>query len=143
MIVSGERRYKASKIAGLRTIKAHLIYADENRLQELALIENIQRDDLSDLEKAKFIGKLWASGNYKTKKALATAIGKTQAYISKAFSSLKLDESILSDIEQNKTDISISVLDEISRIKDQTLQADILHPKITQKPGENKSENGP
>ncbi len=62
MVVSGERRYRACQYLGLKSIKAHVLQADDVKVQELSLIENIQREDLSDFEKAKFIGQLWASG---------------------------------------------------------------------------------
>jgi ParB family transcriptional regulator, chromosome partitioning protein len=125
MIISGERRFQACKILGLKTIKAHVLIADEKIIQELALVENIQRDDLTDFEKAKFIGQLWASGHYKQKGELAKAIGKSSAYISKAFSCLKLDTRIVSDIEEAKHDIGLSVLEEIGRIRDRDVQFDI------------------
>ena len=117
MIVSGERRYRAHlAINKATTIKAHIIQVDDAKVLELALIENIQREDLTDFEVAVHIGKLWASGNYASKTVLSTALGKAPSYISKAFSCLKLDEYIIQDIELNKQDIPLSVLDEISRV---------------------------
>lgn len=122
MIVSGERRFRACIYLNHTTIKAHVLDIDDAKVQELALVENIQREDLNDFEKAKFISELWASGNYKQKQELANAIGKSRSYISKAFSCLKLDESIAKDLEDNKHDIGLSVLEEISRIKDKKIQ---------------------
>lgn len=131
MIVSGERRFQASKILGLRTIKAHILTADEHTIQELALIENIQREDLSDFEKAKFIGQLWASGHYAQKQDLAAAIGKSSSYLSKAFGCLKLDVQIIADIEENKHDIGLSVLEEIGRIKDTKTQREVYDKYVS------------
>ena len=126
MIVGGERRYRAVKdFTMLQTIKAHIIQADEAKVLELALIENIQREDLSDFEIAVHIGKLWSSKNYATKTELAKAIGRSQSYISKAFGCLKLDESIIKDIEADKRDIGLSVLEEIARLKDKTVQKEV------------------
>lgn len=130
MITSGERRYRACKFAKLKSIKAHVLQADDFEVQELALIENIQREDLSDFEKAKSIGRLWASGKYAQKQDLAVAIGKSASYISKAFSSLKLDSSILNEIEENKNDIPLSVLEEISRVKDKDIQREVYEKYI-------------
>ncbi|MFA5453994.1 MAG: ParB/RepB/Spo0J family partition protein [Sulfurimonas sp.] len=130
MVVSGERRYRACQHLQLKTIKAHVLQADDLKVQELSLIENIQREDLSDFEKAKFIGQLWASGKYTQKQDLATAIGKSPSYISKAFSSLKLDSSILNEIEENKNDIPLSVLEEISRVKDKAIQREVYEKYI-------------
>jgi len=116
MIVSGERRFQASKILGVRTIRAHVLVIDDHAVQEIALIENIQREDLSDFERAKFIGELWASGKYRAKSDLAAKIGKSSSYISKAFGCLRLDPAIIGDLEEGKRDIGLSVLEELSRL---------------------------
>lgn len=130
MIIGGERRYRAALHAGLTTIRAHILQVDENKVLELSLIENIQRDELTDFETAKFIGQLWASGKYAQKQDLAAAIGKSASYISKVFSSLKLDSSILNEIEENKNDISLSVLEEISRVKNKEVQREVYEKYI-------------
>ncbi len=125
MIISGERRYKACKSLNHKTIKAMVLKVDDKTIDELALIENIQREDLSDFEKAKFISKLWDSGNYAKKQDLAKAIGKSPSYISKALGCLKLDEAILEDLEESKKDVSLSVLEEMSRVKDKATQKQV------------------
>mgnify|MGYP002713245160 CR=1 FL=1 len=122
MIISGERRYRACQSIGLKTIKAHTIQADDKKVQELALVENIQRDDLTDFEKAKFINQLWASGYYTKKQDLAKAIGKLPAYISKVFKAIKLSDEIIADIEEHKKDIGLEVLQELSNVKDKDVQ---------------------
>jgi len=126
MIVSGERRYRAHKqFTTMTTIKTHIVNVDDAKVLELALIENIQREDLTDFEIAVHIGKLQASGKYECKRDLAKAIGKSQSYLSKAFSCLKLDESIIKDIEEGKRDIGLSVLDEIARLPDKKIQKEV------------------
>ncbi|MDN5061337.1 ParB/RepB/Spo0J family partition protein [Aliarcobacter butzleri] len=125
MIVSGERRYKAHLFNEAKTIKAHIIDVSEDEIEELALIENIQRNDLTDFEIAKGIVKRWNSGKYEKKSDLAKKIGKSESYVSKAFSALKLDDDILEDIATNKKDISVSVMDEISRVKDKDVQKEV------------------
>jgi ParB/RepB/Spo0J family partition protein len=125
MIVSGERRYKAHIYNDAKTIKAHIVNVTEEAVEELTLIENIQRNDLTDFETAKHIVKLWESGRYEKKSDLAKKIGKSDSYISKAFSSLKLDGEIIDHIENNNKDISISVLDEIARVKDKEVQKEV------------------
>lgn len=125
MIISGERRWRAHKLIDALTIKAHIIEVDDHTIQELSLIENIQREDLTEFEIAVHIGKLWKSGKYTQKSELAKAIGKSQSYMSKVFSALKLDEEILKDIEDGKHDIPVSVLDEISRLNDSALQIEV------------------
>jgi len=125
MIISGERRWRAHLHNAARTIKAYVMASSDNAIQELALIENIQREDLSDFEIAKFIGTLWASGKYKLKSDLASALGKEPPYISKAFSCLKLDAAIIADLESAKHDIGLSVLEEIGRFKDKETQREV------------------
>lgn len=135
MIVSGERRYRAHLYLEKKTIQTHIINVDDAKVLELALIENIQREDLTDFEVAVHINKLWASGNYEEKKDLCIAIGKSQSYISKSFSSMRLDKSIIDDIQENKRDLGLSVLDEIARVKDAKIQKEvydlIVKKKIT------------
>lgn len=122
MIVSGERRYKAHLFNEAKTIKAYILDTTDEKVEELTFIENIQRNDLTDFETAKYIVKLWETGRYEKKSDLAKKIGKSESYISKAFSALKLNDEILEDIATNKKDISVSVMDEISRVKDKDVQ---------------------
>lgn len=125
MIISGERRYKAHLFNEAKTIKAYILDATDEKVQELTLIENIQRNDLTDFEIANHIVKLWKTGRYEKKSDLAKKVGKSESYVSKAFSSLNLDDEILEDIAVNKKDISISVMDEISRVKDKKVQKEV------------------
>lgn len=131
MIISGERRYRASLHAELKTIKAHIIKADNKKIQELSLVENIQREDLTDFEKAKFINTLWASDNYKTKKELAKAIGKSQSYLSKVFNAVKLSDEVVKEIEATKADIGLELLQELSSIKDEDTQLELFKSGAT------------
>ena len=150
MIVGGERRYRAHLLLETKTIQAFIVDLTDEEVQEVTLIENIQRDDLTDFEKAKHIGMLWATSKYKSKQELAKAIGKNSSYISKAFSCLKLPANIIEDIEENKNNIPISVLDEISRVKDEDIQVEayekyaageITRDEIKElKPGEKSGE---
>ena len=125
MIISGERRYKAHLYNEAKTIKAYILDVTPESVEELTLIENIQRNDLTDFETAKYIVKLCETGRYEKKSDLAKKLGKSESYISKAFSSLKLDDEILEDIEQNNKNISVSVMDEISRVKDKEVQKEV------------------
>ena len=133
MIIAGERRYKAHLHNEAKTIKAYILDATDEAIEELTLIENIQRNDLTDFETAKHIVKLWESGRYEKKSDLAKKIGKSESYISKAFSCLKLDSEILEDIEQNNSDISLSVMDEIARLKNKQSQKEAYEKYLTGK----------
>lgn len=117
MIISGERRYEAHKINGSMTIRAIVTDRDNLSIDEMALIENIQREDLTDYEIAMAIVRLWESGQYELKTDLAEAIAKPLSYVSKAFACVNLDDSIKTDIKNNKLDIGLSVLQELSRVE--------------------------
>ena len=125
MIVSGERRYKAHLHNGAKTIMALILTSSDEQVEELTLIENIQRSDLTDFEVAKHILRLWESGRYAKKSDLANRIGKSDSFVSKAFSCFKLDSEIIDHIEENKKDIPISVMDEIARVKDPIVQKEV------------------
>jgi ParB family transcriptional regulator, chromosome partitioning protein len=125
MIISGERRFRACTSLELKTIKVHIIEADSKKIEELSLIENIQRNDLTDFEVAKFVSMLWNSGMYEKKQDLAAAIGKPQSYISKVFKAVKLSDEIIADIEDNKKDIGLEILQELSNVKDKDKQLEL------------------
>jgi len=125
MIIAGQRRYESSKINGAITIKSIVFDSDDHSVDEMALIENIQREDLTDYETSMAIVRLWESGKYTQKQELAGAIGKPLSYVSKAFGCFKLDPMIKADIEANKRDIGLSVLEELSRVKDPEKQREI------------------
>jgi ParB/RepB/Spo0J family partition protein len=126
MIISGERRFRACTLLGLKTIKCHIITASSKDIEEMALIENIQRSDLTDFEIANFITVLWNSGQYEKKQDLSEALGKKPAYLSKALGLVdKLDDSIKEDLADTKSDIGMSVLEEVSRVKDKDTQKEV------------------
>lgn len=125
MIISGERRFRAHQLNNDATVRCYIMEADDAAVMELSLVENIQRADLTDFEIAVHIGKLWATGRYALKQELAAAIGKPQSYLSKAFGCLKLDDNIIADLEEARRDVPLSVLEEISRVKDKEVQREV------------------
>ena len=58
-IIAGERRWRAARIVGLRDVPVRVIEADDKRAMELALVENLQREDLNAIEEAKGYRTLW------------------------------------------------------------------------------------
>lgn len=121
IIFAGERRYKAHLIAGLTTIKTFII--NDERIQELALVENIQREQLTDYETAISIKALLDTNKYPKKQDLANAIGKTSQYISKCLRVLNLEEEVQEEISKSKDKVSTSVMIEISKVeKDKQLE---------------------
>ena len=92
-IIAGERRYKASKIAGLTTVPAIISLMNDKESAEVAIVENVQRRDLTAIEEAKSYKSLLDKG-YLTQDELAKKMGLSQSAISNKLRLLSLDESV-------------------------------------------------
>ncbi len=95
MLISGERRLRASHIAGICEIPCIVIEAERNDAASLALIENLQRDNLNFFEEALGISHLMRLCGY-TQEEVAKKLGKSQSAISNKLRLLKLEESVIS-----------------------------------------------
>jgi len=91
MIIAGERRYRASNIAKLKTIRAIIIDADDNKVKELALLENIQRDELNSIELAMAYDELIKLYNI-THEELSFLINKSRTNITNTIRLLQLSK---------------------------------------------------
>ena len=92
-IIAGERRFKASQSIGLKEIPAIVIEADDKKTAELALIENIQRKELSPIEEGMSYEKILQIGDI-TQAELSKQLGKKQSTIANKIRLLKLDDSV-------------------------------------------------
>ena len=92
-IVAGERRYRASKIANLKEIPVIIKDFDEKEVFEVALIENIQRDELTAIEEAQGYQKLVSEYGY-TQSEIASVIGKSRSHIANLLRLNQLPESV-------------------------------------------------
>jgi ParB family chromosome partitioning protein len=92
-IIAGERRYKASKMAGLASVPAIISLMDDKQSAEAAIVENVQRRDLSSIEEAKSYKALLDKG-YLTQEELARKMGISQSAISNKLRLLSLDDSV-------------------------------------------------
>ena len=92
-LVAGERRWRAAKLAGLRTIPAVIKDIADKDLLEVALIENVQREDLNPIEEAQAYSKLIETVGL-TQEALAERVGRDRSYITNYLRLLKLPEDI-------------------------------------------------
>lgn len=92
-LVSGERRYRASKIAGLQSIPAYIRIANDQEALEMALVENIQRQDLDPIEIALSYQRLIDEINL-TQEQMSTRVGKKRSTITNYLRLLKLDPII-------------------------------------------------
>lgn len=98
-IIAGERRYRASILAGLKTIPAYIRTADDENVMEMALIENIQREDLNSLEIALAYQHLIEQYEL-TQERLSERIGKKTNNHSKLFTSAKIASPHPSSLEE-------------------------------------------
>lgn len=100
-IIAGERRFKAAKIVGLERVPVIISNMDERTSAEVAVIENIQRQDLSALEEAKSYRKLLDQSNG-TQEQLAQKIGKSQSTIANKMRLLNLCDEVQEALEKNQ-----------------------------------------
>lgn len=101
VIIAGERRWRASRIAGLKTIPCIVRDYSEQEISEIAIIENLQREDLNPIESAKAIKNLISQYNL-TQDEVADKIGKSRPAVANTIRLLLLPDSIISLIESNK-----------------------------------------
>lgn len=100
-IIAGERRYKASQMAGLKTVPAIISNIDDNESAEIALIENIQRRNLTSIEEAKSYQNLLDRG-YLTQEQLAQKMGVSQSTIANKLRLLNLSKEVQDALLQEK-----------------------------------------
>ena len=101
VIIAGERRWRASRIAGLKTIPCIVKDYTEQQISEIAIIENLQREDLNPIESAKAIKNLINQYNL-TQDEVADKIGKSRPAVANTLRLLLLPETIISLVETNK-----------------------------------------
>lgn len=104
-IIAGERRYRASLLAGLTSIPAYVKTAEDETMMEMALIENIQREDLNSIEIALAYQNLIESYNL-TQERLSERIGKKRTTIANYLRLLKLPAEIQMGIKDKKIDMA-------------------------------------
>ena len=121
LIIAGERRYRASKIAGLKEVPAIIKNYTDKQVKEIAIIENLQREDLNPVEAARAIKQLMEE--YKlTQEAVAERIGKSRSNIANTLRLLTLYPEVLDMIEKGSLSAGharalVVVDDHMSQIK--------------------------
>ena len=100
-IIAGERRYKAAKLAVLTTVPAVIANIDDNKSAEVAIVENVQRRDLSAIEEARSYKNLLDKG-YLTQAELAKKMGLSQSAIANKLRLLNLDEEVQKALMNNQ-----------------------------------------
>lgn len=92
-IVAGERRWRAAQKAGLKVIPALIRLLDDDKAFEIAIVENVQREDLNAMEEAQAYASLMRRMAYTQDKA-ATAVGKSRSHVANTLRLLQLPESV-------------------------------------------------
>ena len=100
-IIAGERRYKAATLVGMKKVPCIVMNLNDNESAEVAVIENIQRKEMTSLEEAKSFKKILDKG-YLTQDELAKRMGKSQSSIANKLRLLNLDELVQDAILNGK-----------------------------------------
>lgn len=103
-IIAGERRYRASKLIGRERIPAIVLDVDEEESAKIALVENIQREDLNPVEEAKGYKRLIDEFNI-SQGEISDLMGKSRSYISNSIRLLNLDTKVLGYLKDEKISI--------------------------------------
>jgi len=119
-IIWGERRWRATTIVGLETIPSIVRDVDEGEAYELALIENLQRENLSPLEEAAGVEELIQRRKYNQQQA-GQVLGKSKAHVSKLMTLAKLSQEVRSKVSTSKLG-----LDQLYQVASQKSQAEQL-----------------
>ena len=100
-IVAGERRWRASQLAGLKTIPAMVRAFDDLQVLEVAIIENVQRTDLSPIEEAEGYRTLMERFG-RTQDALSQVVGKSRSHVANTLRLLKLPQSVQDHVREGR-----------------------------------------
>lgn len=114
-LVAGERRTKAARLAGLEKIPAIVKEFSDEAMMEIALLENIQREDLSAIEEAEAIKNIMDKLNY-TQDMIAKRFGKSRSYITNLLGLLNLPKNVQDDVVNGS--ISMSHARVLSKFED-------------------------
>lgn len=101
MIIAGERRFRGSLIAGLRTVPVVIKNYTDKQVQEVSLIENLQREDLNPIESARAIKQLMDTHGF-TQESVADRIGKSRSAIANTLRLLSLRPEVMSLVEKGR-----------------------------------------
>ena len=143
-VIAGERRLRASKIAGLKTIPAIIRQLSDEKMAEIALLENLQRENLNALEEAKayksLIDKL-----HLTQEELAKKVSKSRSHITNMLGLLRLPNEVQDMVMDNK--LTMGHARALSKIDDEEevikMANEVVENKQTDRDIETKTEEAP
>lgn len=123
-LIAGERRWRAAKIAKLKTIPAIVLDFSEEQMMEISLLENIQRENLNAIEEAQGYQRLIERLGY-TQEKLAQRVGKSRETIANSLRLLKLPKSIQQLVSENQ--LSMGHVRPLITLQDEGLAYDIAN----------------
>lgn len=128
-LIAGERRTKAARVAGLETIPAIIKEFDDQEMMEIALVENIQREDLNPIDEAKaYENIIQLSGM--TQEEFARRFGKSRSHVTNMLGLLKLPNATKKLVEENK--ISMGHARSLSKLSNELLVNELADRIITE-----------
>ncbi len=130
LLIAGERRLRASQLAGLAEVPVIVSEYTEQQIAEIAMIENLQREDLHFLEEAEGYEALLNQFNL-TQEVMAVRVGKKQSTIANKLRLLKLPVGIRKTIQKN--DLTERHARALLKLKDETIQTEVLQTIVTNK----------
>lgn len=128
-IIAGERRFRASKLAGLETIPAIVKDFSDEEMMQIALLENLQRENLTSIEEAKAYKSIIESMNI-TQDELAKKVGKSRSHVTNILGLLKLPASVQDMVLYNK--FSMGHARVLSKLDDPKIVEDLAQRVITE-----------
>lgn len=126
-IISGERRFRAAGMAGLETVPAYIRQADDTAMLEMAIVENIQRENLDAIETALSFQRLMDECNL-TQEEMAERVGKKRATVANFLRLLKLPEEIQKELKLGR--ISVGHAKAILSVEDPEMQIQLCRQVV-------------
>ena len=128
-IIAGERRFRASKLAGMQTIPAIVKDFSDEEMMQIALLENLQRENLTSIEEAKAYKSIIESMNI-TQDELSKKVGKSRSHVTNILGLLKLPASVQDMVLYNK--LSMGHARVLSKLDDPKIVEDLAQRVITE-----------
>lgn len=119
-IIDGHRRVEAHKLLAIKTIQAIVTDKSDREVQVMSVVANLQRTNLSNIEKAIAFQKILKAKIFKSQRELSKAIGKDETYVGDVLNLLNLDKRIIEDIVKNRTTNDVRLLRQIRKVEDLT-----------------------
>ncbi len=137
-IIAGERRWRAARLIGLKEVPVRVIQADDKRAMELALVENLQREDLNAIEEAKGYRTLIEEYGM-TQEEASQSIGKSRSAVANSLRLLNLTPPVLAMVEDG--DISAGHARALLAIKDEADQLRLATKVVSESLSVRQTEN--